>query len=106
MSKSTCRFTRKLPDLGQADIEQLTEAISHLLDKCTVGARLVLTTASKELIVSVVGRGHTSGPDDEEPTAGIGAHEVVSLNGTTWLTIRHPLPNAGSDDTLTYDHAV
>jgi hypothetical protein len=96
----------KLPDLGQADIEQLTEAISHLLDKCTVGARLVLTTASKEFIVSVVGRGHTSGPDDEEPTAGIGAHEVVSLNGTTWLTIRHPLPNAGSDDTLTYDHAV
>jgi hypothetical protein len=96
----------KLPDLGQADIEQLAEAISHLLDKCTVGARLVLTTASKELIVSVVGRGHTSGPDDGEPTAGIGAHEVVSLNGTTWLTIRHPLPNAGSDDSLTYDHAV
>jgi hypothetical protein len=96
----------KLPDLGQADIEQLAEAISHLLDKCTVGARLVLTTASKELIVSVVGRGHTSGPDDEEPTAGIGAHEVVCLNGTTWLTIRYPLPNAGSGDTLTYDHAV
>jgi signal transduction histidine kinase len=96
----------KLPDLGQADIEQLTEAISHILDKCKVGARLVLTTASKELIVSVVGRGHTSGPDDEEPTVGIGTHEVVTLNGTTWLTIRHPLPTAGSDDILTYDHAV
>ena len=62
MSKSTCRFTAKLPDLGQADVEQLTEAISRLLDKCTVGARLVLTTTSKELIVSVVGRGHTPGP--------------------------------------------
>jgi hypothetical protein len=96
----------KLPDIGQADTEQLTEAISHILDKCAVGARLVLTSTSEELIVSVVGRSHTSGPVDEEPTVGIGTHEVVSLSGTTWLTIRHPLPNAGSDETLIYDHAV
>ena len=96
----------KLPDLGEAVIEQLTEAISHLLDKCTDGARLVLTSTSEELIVSVVCRGHTAGPDDEEPTVGIGTHEVVTLNGTTWLTISHPLPIARSDDILTYDHAV
>jgi hypothetical protein len=96
----------KLPDLREADIEKLTEAISHLLDKCTVGARLVLTTARKELIVSIVGRGHTPQPDDEKPTVGIGTHEVITLNGTTWLTIRHPLPAAASDDILTYDHAV
>ena len=44
----------KLPDLGEAVIEQLTEAISRLLDKCTDGARLVLASTSKELIVSVV----------------------------------------------------
>ena len=95
----------KLPDLGEAVIEQLTEAISRLLDKCTDGARLVLASTSKELIVSVVCHGYTAAPDDEEPTVGTGTHEVVTLNGTTWLTIRHPLPTA-SDDILTYDHAV
>jgi hypothetical protein len=96
----------KLPDLGEAVIEQLTEAISHLLDNCSDGARLVLTSTSKELIVSVVCHGHTAGPDDEEPTVGIGTHEVVTLSGTTWLTIRHPLRIARSDDILTYDHVV
>jgi hypothetical protein len=96
----------KLPDLGEAVIEQLTEALSHLLDNCTDGARLVLTSTSEELIVSVVCHGHTAGPADEEPTVGIGAHEVVTLSGTTWLTIRHPLPIARSDDILTYDHVV
>jgi hypothetical protein len=95
----------KLPDLGEAVIEQLAEAISRLLGKCTDGARLVLTSTSKELIVSVVCHGYTAGPDDEEPTAGIGTHEVVTLNGSTWLTIRHLLPTA-SDDILAYDHAV
>ncbi len=106
ISKSTCRFPRSCLPLRETDIEQLTEPISHILDKCTVGARLVLTSTSKELMVSVVGRGHTPGPGDEKPTEGIGTHEVVTLNGATWLTIRHPLPAAASDDILAYDHAV
>lgn len=96
----------KLPDLAQADIEQLTEAISRTLDKCTVGARIVLTNTSNELIASVVCRGHTAVPEDEESTPGVGTHEVVNLGGYTWLTIRHPLPATGSDDIVAYDHAV
>jgi hypothetical protein len=96
----------KLPDLSEADVEQLSEAISHLLDKCVVGARLVLTSTSTELIVSLVCRGHAAVLEDETATVGIGTHEVVTRGGSTWLTIRHPLSAGGSDDILAYDHAV
>jgi hypothetical protein len=100
------RVQSKLPDLSVADVVQLSEVISHLLDKCVVGARLVLTSTSTELIVSLVCRGHTAVSEDEEATAGIRTYEVVTLGGSTWLTIRHPLRATGSDDILTYDHAV
>ena len=96
----------KLPDLSEADVEQLSEVISHLLDQCVVGARLVLTSTSTEFIVSLVCRGHTAVLEDGAATVGIETHEVVTHSGSTWLTIHHPLSATGSDDILAYDHAV
>jgi len=96
----------ELPELAEADAEQLIEAISRLMRECTAAVRIVLTTMDNELIVSVVCRGHDYNGNkgwSRGVTATDGKVEIVKRNDTTWLTIRHQIRQASPDDVLEYD---
>jgi hypothetical protein len=94
------------PELPEADVEQLSEVISHMLEKCTAAVRLVLTTIGDEFIISVVCRGHTYVGEfaGANLTTANGKFEIVTREDTTWLTISHQIQAAPSDDILDYGH--
>ena len=96
------------PELPEADVEQLTEVISHMLDRCTTSVRLVLTTMGNEFVVSVVCRGRTYVGESGGTNliTANGELEIVTREDTTWLTISHQILAAPSDDILDYDGHV
>ncbi|MCT7657819.1 sensor histidine kinase [Mycobacterium deserti] len=83
-----------VPDLDGAAIESLAAQIAGIVEKCTSTARVVLTCADEEVMVSVVCRGFIG-----DVCAGTtdGRLEVVKRDDTTWITIRRDIPPTSHD---------
>jgi hypothetical protein len=85
----TSSFDGELPALAPPDVSRIVAALDRQLRQAATRARVVVTGTDEVLSISVVCEVAENRASGGEPISGDGI-EVVSVDGTTWMTIRYP----------------